>query len=394
MKHIVREELRTLANSRGYPCVSIYLPTHRTGQENQQDPIRFKNLCRQAKDKLLASGMRGVDARKFLQPLMDMLENPDVWRNPGDGLAVFRSEEVMQTYRLPMAISQTVAVADHFHLGPLLPLFGDIGVFNILALDLNRTILYQCTRDNIVPVDLTGCPTSLRESMKYDVLDDSQRFHTVASTSGKLMGIASGQGTSATDETVHKKTIVQFFLPLDRVVNRLLVHGGQNSPLLLAGVRYLCAMYREVNSYSHLLDLEIPGSTVIVSPKQLHLQAMDVFKSYRQQAVDLALSRYNRMAGSPLVSSDLRQIVMAACDGQVQTLLVPSGARIWGAYDPVTHTVTIHDKPENGEEDLLDLAALHTLMHGGETYVVPPNVRMVGHRATAILRAPVAAVAQ
>ena len=159
-------------------------------------------------------------------------------------------------------------------------------------------------------------------------------------------------------------------------------------------MRYLCALYREVNSYSHLLDLEIPGSTVIVSPRQLHLQAMDVFRSYRQQAVDLALTRYNRMAGSPLVSSDLRQIVIAACDGQVHTLLVPSGARMWGAYDPVTHTVTIHDKPQNGEEDLLDLATLHTLMHGGEVYVVPANARMVGHRAAAILRAPVAAIAQ
>ena len=30
------------------PCVSIYLPTNRTGREQQQDRIRVKNLLRQA----------------------------------------------------------------------------------------------------------------------------------------------------------------------------------------------------------------------------------------------------------------------------------------------------------------------------------------------------------
>jgi len=390
MKLIVRQELRTLATHRGYPCVSVYLPIHRAGQDNQQDPIRFKNLCRQVRDKLPASGMRGPEAREFLEPLTGMIENPDVWRNPGEGMAVFRSPEILRTYRLPIAISQTAVVDDHFHLGPMLPLFGDVGTFHVLALNLNQTVLYQCTRDSISPVDLTGCPTSLRESMKYDMVEDSQRFHTVASTSGKLMGISSGQGTSATDETVHKKTIFQFFHGLDRAVNRLLVNGGQNSPLLLAGVRYLCAMYREVNSYSNLLQLEVAGSPVIVPPRQLHRQAMDVLQSYRQQALDLALVRYNRMAGSPLVSSDLRQIVMAACDGQVQTLLIPEEARKWGVYDAATHTVIIHEKPQNGDEDLMDLAALHTLMHGGETHVLPANAQTVGHKAAAILRAPVA----
>ena len=42
------EELRELAETKSPACVSIFMPAHRAGSEQQQDPIRLRNLGRRA----------------------------------------------------------------------------------------------------------------------------------------------------------------------------------------------------------------------------------------------------------------------------------------------------------------------------------------------------------
>ena len=44
MDIFTRSELEQLMRKEQQWCVSIYMPTHRTGSEAQQDPVRLKNL--------------------------------------------------------------------------------------------------------------------------------------------------------------------------------------------------------------------------------------------------------------------------------------------------------------------------------------------------------------
>lgn len=53
--------------------VSLFLPTHRAGPEVQQNPIRLKNLLRQAKQMLLERGRRRPDAEALLEPAQGLL---------------------------------------------------------------------------------------------------------------------------------------------------------------------------------------------------------------------------------------------------------------------------------------------------------------------------------
>jgi len=59
--------------------------------------------------------------------------------------------------------------------------------------------------------------------------------------------------------------------------------------------------------------------------------------------------------------------------GTVETLFVPVGEQVWGIFDPTANAVQIHAQPRAGDEDLLDLAALHTLTNGGTVYAVEPG---------------------
>ena len=53
-----RSELKKIQSIKEYPSVSILMPTHRSFPENQQDPIRLKNLAKRAETRLLAEFSR------------------------------------------------------------------------------------------------------------------------------------------------------------------------------------------------------------------------------------------------------------------------------------------------------------------------------------------------
>jgi hypothetical protein len=56
----MRADLEALVERQAGPCVSIYQPTHRAGPDTrryaQQDPIRLKNLLREAGQRLATGG--------------------------------------------------------------------------------------------------------------------------------------------------------------------------------------------------------------------------------------------------------------------------------------------------------------------------------------------------
>jgi hypothetical protein len=52
------DELKNLVQNPEYPCVSLYLPMEKLGGETRQNPIRFKNLIREAKVHQIPSVMQ------------------------------------------------------------------------------------------------------------------------------------------------------------------------------------------------------------------------------------------------------------------------------------------------------------------------------------------------
>jgi len=111
-----RAEVRALIDERAKKCVSVYLPTHRSGSEIQQDPIRFKNLLKQAEERLANGEMRRPEAQAILRPAQRLLDDDGFWRHQSDGLAVFHvsllppSLQLLRTRRRDRAISREAFV--------------------------------------------------------------------------------------------------------------------------------------------------------------------------------------------------------------------------------------------------------------------------------------------
>ena len=67
-------------------------------------------------------------------------------------------------------------------------------------------------------------------------------------------------------------------------------------------------------------------------------------------------------------------------------LLVPVGQQVWGSFDPETMAVDLHSEPQPDDQDMLDFAAIHTLLNGGAVYTVDPGELPDGVPAAAIFR--------
>ena len=55
-----RDDWKLLLEKPPGTCVSLFMPTHRSGPEVQQDPVRLKNLLRQAEGRLVAAPAGGA----------------------------------------------------------------------------------------------------------------------------------------------------------------------------------------------------------------------------------------------------------------------------------------------------------------------------------------------
>ena len=381
MDVLSREELETLMNIRDEWCISIFMPTYRAGVESQQNQIRLRNLLRQAEEKLLASGLRATGVKTLLEPAQGLLGNVLFWRRQSDGLAVFLSSHVFRFYCLPLPFGELVVITDRFHIKPLLPLLLGDKRFYVLALSQNEVRLLEGTRHSVREIDIETIPKGLAEVLQYDVPQKKIRFHPTMSGGGERSVMISGHGAGMEDM---KDNILKYFRQIDRALRDLL--KGEQVPLVLVGVDYLFPIYREANTYPWLMEEGIAGNPKGMSTEQLHGEAWRIVEPYFQRAENDALAQYKQSSGTGLTSTDIKEIVQAACHKKIGLLFVAIGHRQWGVVDSNTGEVHLHKKMEPGNEDLLDFAATQSFLNGATVFALPPERIPDGASVAAVFR--------
>lgn len=359
-----RSDLRELLAKHDGPCVSMFMPTHRGGAE--ADPIRLRRLLVEAGERLCGLGMPKAEVREYLSPWNAELEDVSFWPNQCDGLAGFLAHGFQRLFRLPMSFQEGIHVGDLFQVTPLLPLLQGDGRFFVLALSQNGVRLLQGTRWTISPVDLKRAPKSLAEAMLFHDKDEPLTFHSRPTSGGTWGAIFSGHGVGIDDE---KDDLLRFFQRIDRSLRETL--GEERAPLIVAAVEYLVPIYRQANQYRDLIDLCIPGNPDQLTDQELHERAWKLVEPFFQARLQDDLATYRQAVGTGRATAELDEIIPAAVRGEVQSAFIADGQHIWGNVDAGSHLLTIHDQPEPGDEDLLNLAAIRTLEHGNSVYMLP-----------------------
>ncbi len=370
-----RPDLDNLLKTQAGPCVSIFLPTERAGREVQQNPIRLKNLLKEAEHRLKDLGVRGVES--ITKPAHDLVTDGSFWRHQGDGLALFLAPEFAESYTLPVVFEELAVVADQFHLKPMLPMMSSGEHFYVLGLSQKYVKLFRGGRYSVGEVRLSGVPATLSEALQYDDREPSLQSHS----GGGARAIFHGQGLGKDDP---KDDIKRYFRLIDSGLHEIL--KDERAPLVLAGVDYLLPLYREVTEYPHVLPDGVVGSPERVSTEELHSRAWEIVSPLFDRDCENAKARYLAVADTPTGTADVKRAIRAAHQGRVETLFVAIGKHLWGTWDEVTEAIHLHDGPESGDMDLLDAAAAQAWLRGGAVFAVPPDEVPGGGRLAAVLR--------
>jgi hypothetical protein len=368
MDILTMAELKTLSGR--YPdwCVSLFMPTHRRGKETQQDPIRFRNLLDKADARLQSKGVRSSDVKETLKRARRLLNDQAFWLHQSDGLAVFLDSEACRVYRLPLRFEELVVISDRFHLKPLLPLFTSDGHFYILALSQNQVRLLEGTKYTVDEVDLGDMPKSMEEAFQYEDFEKQLQFHTGTPT-GSDQRSAMFHGHDVREE--EKERILKWFRTVDQELSNLL--SDSQSPIVLAGVEYHFPIYKEAASNPHRVVEGISGNPEELKPEELHALAWPVVEPIFSKAREKAAARYRQLAGTGQTTTNVKEAVLGAFHGKVDVLFVPVGIQVWGYFDPDSDTVYVDGDLKPGDQDLLDAAAVHSILNGGTVYAVGPE---------------------
>jgi release factor family 7 len=376
--------LKSLIAQQGKWCVSMYMPTHRVGREQQQDPIRLKNLLAEAEAKLLANGLRRPEAQKLMLPAEELLWNRDFWQDRADGLAIFLTKDFYKVYRLPFEFEEMINTGTGFYIKPLLPCLSRGIKFYVLAVSLNNVRLFEGNADTMSEIKL-NFSTSMEDTLWTDDPEKYLNMHSGSISMGQGKGGAGVfHGHDPADED--KKNILRFFQSVKQGLDDLL--DEKNIPMILAGVDYLLPIYREASSYHNLLKDGIIGNPDRENLKSLHAKAWKIVQPLFEESQKKAFEKFEQLHGqkSDLAVSDIKTAVKAARFGQVETIFVPLGLQKWGRYDAGKNKVMLKQEPGPEHEDLFDLAATETFLNSGQVFAVPPEQMPGGAEVAVILR--------
>jgi len=378
------DEIQYLITHHDQPCVSLYMPTHRSGRDIEQDPIRFKNLLKQAEAGLTEAGYRTSEARQILEGPRQFLDDGSFWHHQSDGLAMFVCPDGLRHYRLSATLPELCVVGDRFHIKPLVPLITNDGRFYVLAISKERVRVLEGTRDSIVELEPAGLPDGLVDALQIDLPERQMKFYAGGSTrGGRRDAVYSGAGESEPDP---KDALRRYFRQVDHGLRDLLT--DQQAPLVLAGVEYMFPLYRDVSGYNQLMEEGIPGNPEKVTSNELHVRAWAIVQPYFEREQREAAARYGSLAAmeSPLVSDTFAAVVPAAHHGRIHVLFVPIGVRQYGRYDATDDSVTLVDQPEREDQELYDLAVMSVLANRGRVFAVAPGKMPGAGPMAAVLR--------
>lgn len=397
MDLFTREDLETLAHTEGDVCISLFMPMYRVEAEQEQNGIRYKNLLRDTQGRLREQGRRPDEIEVIMKPAQDLLNRQNFWRHLSDGLAAFITPSSASFYRLPVAFEELVAIGPRFHLKPLFPLIAANNRFFVLALSQNQVALYQGTHEGLSEVKARELPKSLQEALFTDDPERSVQSHTANRVSGNSTAMAGRQdmafhGQGVQDEDQRRRphdALLRFFHQVDEGVREAL--HDETAPLVLAGVEYYLPLYRKVNRYKHLIEDDmVTGNPDHIAQHELHEKAWAVVEPRFTEAQTQAIETFKqaRARKDDLASEELREIVPAAVFGQVGTLFVPVYQHVWGKYDAEANTVEINGDRAADDIDLLNLAAVHTYLNGGEVHALRDETMPVSSPLAARFRYP------
>jgi len=274
---------------------------------------------------------------------------------------IFRSPGDCRQLRAPGPVEERLVVATHPYIAPVLPHIVPVSEFYVLSvntkhLQLGRWHAGECN-EVILPRSI---PPSLKEAGAFDQPDHELEGRSAAgSSTGQMQGVHFG--TSSEREKFHRHLHDYF-----RLVDRELASHLNGAPLVLVGVAEEMAAYREAAEYPRVLEAR-HTSAAHLNWQEMGRLALEAVMTARRSEARALLDDLHEVSRRNLILHGVREVLEAAYQGRVHRLFLASGAEFQGLLGPL---YSMEEAQIEGEQDLLNAAAVETIRTGGEVYTV------------------------
>ncbi|WP_046061147.1 baeRF3 domain-containing protein [Methylotuvimicrobium alcaliphilum] len=350
------------------PCLSLYQPTHRNHPNNQQDPIRFKNLVKALEESLLQQ-FPSDEIQPLLEPFLALADDRNFWNCTHDGLAVLGAKGIFRVYKLQRPVAELAVVADSFHTKPLVRILQSADRYQILAVNRHKIKLFEGNRDALDEIEpALGVPRTITEALGEELTEPHQ---TVASYGGVGGGHSPMHHTHGGKESEVDSDSERFFRAVDRAV---LEHHSQPSglPLILAALPEHHHIFHDVSHNSFLIPESIdihPDS--LSSTDELRQRAWQLIEPHYLTRLTALVEDFGNARSKGLSDDDLTQVAKSVVEGRVATLLIEASREIPGRINATTGEIAFDDLAHPQVNDLLDDLGELVLKMGGQVVVVP-----------------------
>lgn len=385
LERINRETLNQLRARDGQICLSLYMPTHRTSPERNQDPIRYKNLLRQLREQLDEQEPE-ADYDALLKSFDALVNDYDFWINQQDGLAIFGGEDFFKSYCLQRPVAERVLVSSRPYLTPLLRIVQSADAYQVLCLTRDSVRLFEGNRDVLDEVELAAeVPKNIVAALGPELTPGNQSGHPGS------FGRAGERGNSAAQESggSGKQDEIdldrdRFFRAVERAITEY--HSKPSGlPLVLAALPENQFFFRAVSHNTQLLEPAITIDPAALDMKALRQRSWELLSHHYKLRLNTILDQYGNSHGQGLASDQLSEIGQATVSGRIATLLVEADRVVPGQFERESGAVTMEDGAAD-KADILDEVMLQAMENGGEVIVVPPELMPSATGAAAVFR--------
>lgn len=387
-EHITQSDLSELLKLQGQPYLSLYMPMARSFPDQEQNPVRYRNLLRSLRDQL-ENGSAGADPA-LLEPFDALLHDEDLWRNPRDGLAVIGGSDVFRVFSLHQSVEELVRIDQQPCLKPLMRISQSGSACQVLCVTRDAVRLFQGDQNVLEEVELhPDVPRSLEQALgeeltARDQTGNPQGFSRAADrTSGAARHEAGGGGKQEEIDIDRER----YFRAIDKAIVEH--HARSGLPLILAALPRNQAAYRAVSRHPTLLEEGIAHDPGLMDAAGLRQEAAVIITRRQNASLDGALERYGVAQGQKLASNDIAEIGEAVFAGRVSLLLVESGRDIPGTVDAHSGAVQLDADPD-GERvagvDVLDQLIPRAIQNGAEVVMLPQGLVPGNSGAAAVFR--------
>lgn len=368
MQLLTKELIQELLSTKQNPCISLYMPTHRSHPENLQDPIRFKNLVRKLEESLLQKYSAG-EVQEFLEPLQEFANDEEAWNHTLDGLAVFSASGLFKVVGLRLTVSEFAIAADSFHTKPLRKYLQSVDRYHVLGLSLHGIRLFEGNRHFLDEIELTDeTPKTIKDALGGELTDKHLSVGSYGGVGGESTNMYHGHGGYKEEA---EKDAERFF----RIIAEAIYENYSKPtgwPLVLAALTEHHNLFQKVSKNPFLLPDGIEIDPSFISTDKLIGMAWEIMEPAYLLKLDKLAERYGQANANGKGSDDYKEVAVAAVEGRVDTLLVEANRIIAARItNLVTGNTQKKDMTNPNVDDLLDdMGELVTKM-GGEVMVLP-----------------------